>query len=200
MPPITAAQLDALIAGYPAASNWPAQADAALIECRVQLFGPVTVPPPPGAEAPPTMDIGTFRKLQFPMTWPDGRARDLESTGPIGAQDVLVLSFVTPSLSASDGRTKQMSPISKGAFSFPCMRLLTLATQPQIGGGIKMAYGQGPALLLKVGGTKTGPNDLTCYLQPSTTYYVTIVNRRPPANDVSIAPPNTGEMKIHFNN
>lgn len=192
----TAASLDALIA-KPRTTPLENEDKAALSECRVQLFGPVAGPPT--AEKPPTMDINQFTKRQFPMAWPIGVNRDLESTGPIGGQDVVVLSFTTPSLAASDGRTKQLSPIAKGASSFPAMELMTLSRQPQIGGGIRSSYGQGPALKLKVGGTPTGPNDTTCYLEPSKTYFVTYVYRRPEGT-VSIAPPNTGEMKVHFNN
>lgn len=198
----TAATLDTLIA-KPRTTSLENEMGTALSDCRIQLFGPVIQPPPPppppGAEKPPTFDINTFNRRAFAMTWPLGVNADLDATGPIGGQDVLVLSFTTPAV--GDGRTKLMQAVEKGASSFGCFRLMTLASQPQVGGGIVAFYSQTPIIKMKVGGTPSGPNDTTAILKPATQYFVTIVNRRPPpGNEVSIAPPNTGQMKIHFNN
>lgn len=196
-----------------------AEYDAFVLAVRNQLFGsgqpheppppppdppppppppPTNLPPPALGENPPTLDINAFTARPHAMTWPSGVNTDLPATGTFGPDDVLILSFTTPAV--TDGRTKVMQAVEIGVGSHATMRQITIASKPQVGGGIRSVFSQTPLLYLKVAAPPVPkqPTDTSCYLQPSTQYFVTIVNRRPEGAPSTVAANN--EMKIHFNN
>lgn len=159
---------------------------------------PNPTPPPPPPTPGGTLNLNNFYQRPIAMTYPQGSNADLDFSGPFGIDDALILSFTTPAL--SDGRTKQMAAVQIGVGSFPCTRLMTLAEQTQLGGGIRSLYSQSPSLTMKVAEPPTPkpPYDTNNYLRPSTTYYVTIVNRNPDGTASTTRTNN--EVRVHFNN
>lgn len=135
------------------------------------------------------------------MAWPLNGNTHLPTTGNFGNADAIVVSFTTP---ATVGKSGVFQPAGF-APTQNTTRLYTISTKPcqfavsAAQGGI---VGQSPAIHITVGTCPYGP---ACpsygqFLQPATTYYVTMVNRNGFAGTSQYNPSCAGNcpMRVDF--
>jgi hypothetical protein len=138
--------------------------------------------PTPGPTPGPTGKYAAcaaagYTARPYSATWP-ATGNTSGDSGQFGNNDAIVVSFTTPAA----GHSAVFQPAGL-APNQGTMRVYTLSTLPcQFSGGLQTMTSQSPALRLSTGACP-GPANLCAlglygaFLQPNTTYYITMVNR-----------------------